>query len=615
MAKNMSNWVSSTARRRWEQRGAGECSSFRLGVIMMTLLLAALAVATPVVGVRVEVQPLGRGNVGTVVGIALQIAPEDRARVGARALVEISLVARGEVADVHSAVVELALDGSALLYREWPVGEGEVRLTVRSLDGSVGGAWSGSVVVTEEQHPFTPEAGAPPDATALAVLPAAPALVRFRPPPRTGGVGALLLELDAPPETDRVEFFQNDQLLFERNRPPWSVSVTLGNVAVRTVVRGVAWSHDGRYIGEDAVVLNAPSGTIPVSVLLAPEGKEEGHRTVTVAVGKHGGVDVELRGDDRLLGRWSSCPCVVRIPTAELAAIRVLAATARAGADERGEAVLVLGSAGFVDEIRVEQVELAVVVLDGGGAPVATLGPDDFTVFEDEQAVEIVGFSRTSDLPLSLGLAVDTSGSMRESFAAVRVAIAGFATELLRPGDAVFLSTFNFDAQVLVPWTREVQAVTDALRTTIPEGGTSLHDALVTSLEEFRSRRGRTALVLLTDGEDTTSRTSWDVTSRFVRTMRVPIFPIGFQVGWLDLGTRNRLQALARDTGGQAFFAPKSGDLRAAYAAIAAQLRSQYLLSYRSPSRKGENEFRSVRVVVKGEGLVPRTISGYYPGR
>ena len=574
-----------------------------------------LAVAPPVVGVRVEVQSLGRGEVGTVVGIALQIAPEDRTRVGARALVEISLSSKGEVIDAHSAVVELALDGSALLYREWPVGEGEVRLTVRSLEGSVGGAWSGSVVVTEERHPFTPEAGAPPDAVALAVLPPAPAQVRFRPPPRTGGVGALLLELDAPADTDRVEFFQNEQLLFERNRPPWSVSVTLGNVAVRTVVRGVAWSRDGRFIGEDSVVLNAPSGTIPVSVLLAPEGKGESHRTVTVAVGKHGGVDVELRGDDRLLGRWSACPCVVRIPTAELAGIRVLAATARAGAEERGEAVLVLGSTGFVDEIRVEQVELAVVVLDGSGAPVATLGPDDFTVFEDEQAVEIVGFSRTSDLPLSLGLAVDTSGSMRESFAAVRAAIAGFAAELLRPGDAVFLSTFSFDAQVLVPWTRQVQAVTDVLRTTVPEGGTSLHDALVVGLEEFRSRRGRTALILLTDGEDTTSRSGWDVTARFVRTMRVPIFPIGFQVGRLDLGTRNRLQALARDTGGQAFFAPKSGDLRAAYAAIAAQLRSQYLLSYRSPSRKGENEFRSVRVVVKGEGLSARTISGYYPGR
>lgn len=516
---------------------------------------------------------------------------------------------------MHRAVVELAADGSALLYREWPVGAAEVRLAVNSLDGSASGAWAGEVVVTEEQIAFAAPEFAPPDAVALAVLPPAPGLVRFRPPPRTGGVGALQLELEAPADTDRVEFYQNDELLFERRRPPWSVSVTLGSVAVRTVVRGVALNRDGRFIGEDSVVLNAPSGAIPVQVLLAPEENGESHRIITVAVGRSGAVDVELRGDDRLLSRWGRCPCVVRVPASDLAAVRVLSATARAVGDERGEAVLVLGSIGFVDEIRVEQVELAVVVLDGTGAPVSGLTLSDFEVFEDEQQVEVVGFSRTEELPLSLGLAVDTSGSMREPFPAVRAAISGFASELLRPGDGVFLSTFDFDAHLVVPWTRDVRAVTNALRDTMPEGGTSLHDALVRSLEEFRSRRGRTALVVLTDGDDTTSRTGWDVTMRFVRTMRVPIFPIGFRISRLDLGVRNRLQALARDTGGQAYFAPKSGELGGAYASIAAQLRSQYLLSYRSPSRKGEDELRAVRVAVRGDNLTVRTISGYYPGR
>ena len=586
-----------------------------MGAIMTAWLLSALAVASPVVGVRVEVQPLGRGGGGTVVGIALQIAPEDRARMGARALVEVALVKAGAVADAHSAVVPLEADGSALLYREWPVGSGEVRLSVRSLDGSVSGAWVGTIVVPEEREPFVAPAGAPADAVALTVLPPAPAVVRFRPPPRTGGVGALLLELVAPADAGRVQFFQNDELLFERRRPPWTVSITLGTVAARTVVRGVAWGEDGRFIGEDALILNPSSAGIPVQILLAPEGQEEGHRTITVAVGRHGAVEVELRGDDRLLSRWSACPCAVRVPAAELGAIRVLSATARAGSDERGEAVLVLGSSGFVDEIRVEQVELAVVVLDASGAPVSGLGREDFEVFEDGERVEVVGFSRTSDLPLSLGLAVDTSGSMVDVFPAVRAAIAGFVAELLRPGDAVFLMTFDFDAKVVVPWTGEVRAVAEALRTKTPEGGTSLYDAVVLALEEFRARRGRTALVVLTDGEDTTSRTDWDVAMRFVRTMRVPIFPIGFRIGRLDVGVRTRLQTLARETGGQVFFAPKSGELGEAYASIAAQLRSQYLLSYRSPSRKGEGEFRSVRVVVRGEGRTARTISGYYPGR
>lgn len=582
---------------------------------MTALMLAALAVASSALGVRVELQPLGRGAAGTVVGIVWQIAPEDRERTGPRVAVEVVFSRQRAVLDSHRAVVELASDGSGLLYREWPVGAGEVRVEISSLDGRAKGMWVGNVMVTEELHPFSPPANAPPDAVALAALPPVTGQVRFRPPPRTGGVGALQLELDAPAETHWVEFYQNEELLVTRRRPPWTVSITLGAVAVRTVVRGVAFSRDGQFIGEDAVVLNAPAGAIPVQLLLAPARSGDDQRTITVAVGRSSPVEIELRGDDRVLARWRQCPCVVRIPSADLASIRVLSATVRAAGDERGEAVMVLGSQGFVDEIRVEQVELAVVVVDANGAPVSGLTAADFEVFEDEQRVEVVGFSRTEDLPLSLGLVVDTSGSMRETFDAVRAAVGGFAAQLLRPGDAVFMATFNFDVQLRVPWTREVEAVTEALRTAVPEGGTSLHDALVTSLEEFRVRRGRTALVLLTDGEDTTSRTSWEVALRFVRTMRVPIFPIGFQISRLDVGIRNRLQALAQETGGQAFFAPKTGDLGGVYAAIAAQLRCQYLLSYRSPSRKSEDEFRAVRVAVKGEGRKARTISGYYPGR
>lgn len=582
---------------------------------MGALLLSVLATAAPALAVRVEVQALGRGETGTVVGVAVQVAPEDRARAGERLTVEISFLQKGTVFDQHRAVVALAGDGSALLYREWPTGTGEVRVRLSSLDGSVQGAWSGEVVIPVESQPFAPPADAPADARALVLAPAVEGAVRFFPPPRSGGIGALQLELEAPPETASVQFYRDEELLFERRRPPWTVSINLGSVAVRTVVRAVARDGAGRFLGEDSLVLNAPSGSIPVQILLAPEGEGGGLRTVTVAVGRSGALEVELRGDDRLLSRWTRCPCVVRLPAAELATLRVLSATARAGDGERGEAVAVLAQGGFFEEVRVEQVELAVVVLDAKGVAVGGLTASDFTVFEDGQQVEVLGFSRTEDMPLSLGLMVDTSGSMLESFPAVRTAVAGFAAELLRPGDAVFLSTFDFDTKVRVPWTREAGAVDDALRLLTPAGGTSLYDALVLSLEEFRSRRGRTALVLLSDGEDTTSRTAWEAALRFARTMRVPIFPIGFNISRLDVGVRNRLLTLARETGGQAFFASKTGELVGAWAAVAAMLRSQYLLSYRSPSGKGEGEFRTVRVEVRGEGLTARTISGYYPGR
>ncbi|NCO69710.1 MAG: VWA domain-containing protein, partial [Acidobacteria bacterium] len=212
-----------------------------------------------------------------------------------------------------------------------------------------------------------------------------------------------------------------------------------------------------------------------------------------------------------------------------------------------------------------------------------------------------------------VGLLVDVSGSMLKVFPAVRRAVGEFARDLVRPGDSTFLMTFAWDAAVKVGWTGDPTAVASALEGITPEGGTSLHDAVVHGLELFRGRRGRTALVLLSDGDDTTSRTSWDTALRFAKTARAPIFPIGFRLGVLDFFTRDRLKDLASVTGGEAFFAPKSGELAAAYRRIGEQLRAQFLLTYRSPSVRGADHFRVVKVLVNRPGMTARTISGYFP--
>ena len=583
---------------------------------MMTVLAGVLLAAAPL-GVRVEVQSLGRGGAGTVVGVVIQVAPEDRARSGERIALSVELLRGSQLLDQGSSVVELSADGSALVYREWPSGEGEVRVRIASLDGSAEGSWRGPVVVPVEETPFAPPEGAPPDAVALSVPGPASGAVRFLPPPRRGGLGAVQLEVEAPQGTDRVEFLQDDQPLVARRRAPWTVSVTLGDVARRTTVRAVAYAGDGRYLGEDAVVLNAPAGQLPVEVLLGPEvGGDEGARVVTVSVGTTAPLtEVVLALDGRPAARWSSCPCTVRLPVAALQGARVLTAEARGARGEKGEAVRVLGAAGFVDRIEVEQVELPVVVLDAQGRLVADLGREAFRVFEDGAEVAIDSLATNSDLPLRLGIVVDTSGSMRKSFAEVREAVAGFAGRLLRAGDTFFVTTFSWEATVQMSWGGEVGAVAGVLERVAPDGGTSLHDAVVRSLEQFRGQRGRTAVVLLTDGDDTTSRTGWDAALRFVKTARVPFFTVGFDISRLDFFIRERLETLAEVTGGEVFFAPKVAGLPAVYARISDQLRAQYLLSYRSPSQKGADEFRAVKVEVKGEGFAARTIAGYYPSR
>ena len=583
--------------------------------MLASLLVGVLAAAQAPVALRVEAQALGRGVGGTVVGVVIQVAPEERAALGERVRISVSFSVGGAVVDRGSAVVALAHDGSALLYREWPAGEGSVKVALESLDGDRTGAWSGPFTVTVMDEPFEAPADAPADAIALAATPPDPGGVTFLPPPRTGGIGALQLELRAPERTARVEFLQDDEPLVQKQRPPWTVSVSLGDAPRRTVIRAVAWAADGSFLGEDALVLNGPASQLAVEILLAPPAAESGERTVTVTAGGATRLEeVVLKLDDVAVARWLQCPCVTQLPAASLTAGRLLVAEVRATGGRRGEAVRVLGGSGFVEEVRVDQVELAVVVTDGAGRLLTELPREAFAVYEDGAEVALEEFGTTADLPLSLGILVDTSGSMLKTFDDVRRAVSVFARDLLRAGDSFFLTTFSFDATVELPWTQDPQRLPNALDRITPTGGTALNDSVVRSLEQFRGRRGRTALVLLSDGDDTSSRTGWDVALRFCRTVRTPVFPIGLRISVLDFQSRARLKDMAESTGGEAFFAPKAEDLSPAYKRIAAQLRAQYLLTYRSPSTKGKDEFRAVRVEVRQEGAVARTIAGYYPG-
>lgn len=583
---------------------------------MTTLLLSLLLASAPPLALRAEVQALGKGTSGIVVGVAVQVAPEDRARAGQRVSLRVLLLRGGATVDTHATVVELSGDGSALLYREWPAGDGQVRVVVESLEGGASGMWSGPVTIPMLDTPFEAPAGATVDAVALAPQPppADADAVRFLPPPREGGIGALQLELAAPASTARVAFFQDGEPLGERQRLPWTVSVNLGQIARRTVVSGQAFGTNGDFLGEDAIVLNAAPQQIPVELLLGPPGGAEAQ--VTVSVDRRAAVEsVVLKLDDRAVARWTECPCVVTVPRKDLDAARVIAAEVTGAGGRRGEAVQVKGLEGYQESVRVEVVELPVNVFDATGAPVAGLPREAFKVFEDGQEVGVEAFGTTADLPLSLGLVVDTSGSMVEPFPAVRKAIAGFAAHLLRPQDSYFLLTFSFDPEIRQTWSRDPKALEPVLERITPEGGTSLRDAVVRGLEQFRGRGGRAALVVLTDGDDTTSRTGWGAALRYIQTARVPVFPIGFKLGALDFMIKDRLRDLAATTGGEFFASPKTGNLEDAYARIDTQLRSQYLITYRSSSGKGREVFRTVRVEVQGKGLVARTIAGYYPAQ
>ena len=564
-------------------------------------------------------EALGNGSDGTVMGIVFQIAPEDRKRAGDRVRAVTTLRIGDEIIDRQRGVVVLEPDGSAMLYREWDPGTYTLEINIANLNGTASGAWLGEIEVLPVETPFEAPEGAPVDAIALDLTPPREGGVSFKPPPNLGGLGAVQLEVEAPESTASVEFTHDGDSLGRRNRAPWTVSIPLGEIIRRTEIRAVALDAEGNYLGEDAIVLNNPSGQIGVQILLAPESSiTNGRRAITIATsaGKKEIHQVTLHLDAEMIARWATCPCVIEVPVTKLQGAAILSAEVVDADGSRGDAVYTLGGGGgFVGSVRVELVELPVVVLNQNGMPVIGLELDNFTVYEDEEQVEVEGFGTTADLPLSLAIAVDTSGSMIEDFPKVRRAVRGFTDELLEEGDQAVLIRFSWDARVQVNWTDNIKALVGDLDTVTPEGGTSLHDAVVRSLEQFRGRRGRQAVVLLTDGEDTTSRTDWKVAQRYAHTMRIPVFSIGLGVGKLAFSNRKILTGLAEETGGEVFFPKKVEELPAVYARIAELLRSQYLLWYPSPSDKSPEEFRKIEVTVNQPDTVVNTIAGYYPGK
>ena len=592
----------------------------RHAIPILILLAAATAGAqgTPI-ALTAHAEALGNGADGTVMGIVFQIAPEDRPRAGGRVRFATTLRQGDEIIDRQTGVAILEPDGSTMLYREWDPGTYMLEIGIANLNGTASGVWIGEVVVSAVDTPFEAPDGAPVEAIALDLTPPKEGAVTFKPPPNRGGLGAGQLEVEAPEDTASVQFFHDGNELGRRNRAPWTVSIPLGDIIRRTEIRAVALDSKGNYLGEDAIVLNNPGGQIGVQILLAPDSSiVGGRRTVTVATtaGKKDIHQVTLHLDAEMIARWATCPCVAEVPVSKLQGAAILSAEVVDAEGTRGDAVYTLGGGGgFVGSVRVELVELPVVVLTESGSPMIGLELANFTVFEDEEEVEVEGFGTTADLPLSLAIAVDTSGSMIEDFPKVRRAVSGFTDELIEEGDQAVLIRFSWDAKVQVNWTDNIKALVGDLDTVVPEGGTSLHDAVVRSLEQFRGRRGRQAVVLLTDGEDTTSRTDWQVAERFAHTMRIPIFSIGLSVGKLDFSARKVLKGLAAETGGEAFFPKHVEELPAVYARIAELLRSQYLLWYPSPSEKPVEAFRTIDVTVDKPDAVVRTIAGYYPGK
>lgn len=263
---------------------------------------------------------------------------------------------------------------------------------------------------------------------------------------------------------------------------------------------------------------------------------------------------------------------------------------------------------------------LPVVVTEREDQYVADLEKEDFTVYDNGRKVSVEFFS-SEDTPVTVGLVIDSSSSMRKKLADVLAAASSFA-RWSNPDDELFAIYFNDDVHDALADGRmllasDAQGLNRALMSLVPEGRTSLYDGLMQGLDRLDTgTRPRKALVLISDGGDNASAATLPQVLERARKSNAAIYTIGIYDEYDPDKNPGVLKSIAAATGGERFLPKSAGPLLAACQHIAREIRSGYTIGYTPPDRDGV--FHRVRVEVNAEGkrkLTARTRPGYFASR
>jgi len=272
----------------------------------------------------------------------------------------------------------------------------------------------------------------------------------------------------------------------------------------------------------------------------------------------------------------------------------------------------------------VELVSLNVTVTEGTHRYVTDLEATDFNVFEDGVKQDVTFFTR-ANLPIALSVLLDTSASMESRLDTAQEAAIGFA-KTLRPQDLAEIVDFDSRVVVLQPFTNDAAQLEQAIRKTTAGGSTSMYNAIyialkdlkkviATSVEDIR----RQAVVVLSDGEDTSSLLPFEEVLDLAKRSETAIYAIG--LGSLQGSSSSGrgfkeaefvLRQLAQETGGRAFFPSQLNDLANVYGQISDELSSQYTVGYTSRNGRRDGAWRRIVVRVNRPNLTARTKQGYF---
>lgn len=582
--------------------------------------IAPLPAKSSAASVTIETASLGDSAEGVVSRITLRFTVPEEVAPQIPLVVQGSIIQGGKVVRNFRYPLRDTERGTFNFVQTLPVGsvdiEARVMVPVEEETPIIVAKSAVTVVVSKTNQPYlATEAEGAEGIIAEGVVPETMGAVRILPPRRKLAMNLFLVDVEVKDPVKRVEFFVEGKKIFIKNAPPYKAELDLGTLPKQVEVRVVGYDAAGRYVDADAWIVNERDNPMEVKITRTTTPDDVSHFKISIQNLTNKGItSVALYANDDKLFEWKKPPYAVDVPNRKLASYQFVRVAAINSDGLEASDLLFLDGNRFMEEVEVNFVELPVTVLDPAGVPVLDLKASDFQAFEDKKPKKISAFNLATNLPLSVGLLLDHSGSMEKRIGEAREASVKFFEAILGENDRAFFGGFAWETKSVSPFVTSVETLRAQVgQLPNAEGGTAIYDAIVSGLYKFRSVPGRKALVLVTDGEDTVSRIPYNEMLTYVRASRVPIYFVGIGLSAMDFSATNKMKALAAETGGVAYFPKNIEELKKTYEQLNKELRSQYLIGYYTDSSKNDRKYRTIEVKTTRPNVRIRTIRGFIP--
>jgi Ca-activated chloride channel family protein len=420
------------------------------------------------------------------------------------------------------------------------------------------------------------------------------------------------IDLTIVPDFDdaRVTVTVDGQKIVEGLRSPWHVPVDFGALPVEHKIVVTATSADRKRI-QWQTTINKGHQSLGVKIAAVDIANRIFEANVT-SPDEDPIVSVAAWDDGKPIAMVDQPPYRFTIP-AEHFAQKTVQITARTKSGD--EAADFWSAAGDVkaEALEVRTVPLFVSVIDRNGTAHDDVDQALFKVVDNGTEGQILQIGKAFNQPISIALLLDASTSMTYEMPKATRAAVNFVESTLKSGDRCAVYSVRSSPRREMELTSDRAAIEKVVKSLQAQGRTALYDAISSAERELRDEKNRRAIVILTDGGDTSSIASFDEIDRLTKEAGIPIYVIAYDSGVNDDQPQdmNRLQYLATETGG--FLVTASAqNLQARYADIEKDLRAQYAITYQITDLARHNQWRKVHVMLKSPQLTARTIRGYF---